>query len=286
MPDRNGKGQRPLILVCNDDGIDAPGIQALAHAMTVLGEVFVVAPVDEQSAVGHAITVRDPVRARPWPFAGSDAITAFAVTGTPADCAKLAVNQLLPRYPDLVVSGINRGPNTAVNVIYSGTVSAATEGAILGIDAIAFSLCAWQAEVYDDAARWAQQIAKAVLTNGLPPGILLNVNLPDRPYGEVVGIEITRQARSRWEESFVERADPQSQPYYWLSGQFINLDEGEHTDLDAVERGAISITPLRIDLTAHDLLDDFRLWEWGGEGERERGGEGEGGGMPGAEGIQ
>lgn len=259
MPDT----ARPLILVSNDDGIDAPGIRALARAMLPLGEVHVVAPIDEQSAVGHAITVRDPVRARPWPFAEEDgAITAHAVTGTPADCIKLAVNQLLPRRPSLVVSGINRGPNTAVNVIYSGTVSAATEGAILGIDAVAFSLCQWEAEDYDDAARWAARIAARVLSEGLPPGILLNVNLPAVPHDAVTGIEITRQARSRWEESFVERADPYKRPYYWMTGTFVNLDEGDHTDIGAVERGAISVTPLRIDLTAHDLLDTFRGWDW------------------------
>ena len=255
--------ERPLILVSNDDGIDAPGIRALASAMTHLGETHVVAPIDEQSAVGHAITVRDPVRVRSWDFqVDGGTMSAHAVTGTPADCVKLAANQLLPRAPDLVVSGINRGPNTAVNVIYSGTVSAATEGAILGHEAIAFSLCDWQSDDYAAAAAWARRIAARVLEEGLPPGILLNVNIPAGPEEELMGIEITRQARSRWEDSFIERADPYKQPYYWLSGQFVNLDEGEHTDLDAVERGFISITPLRIDLTAHDLLDDLRAWSW------------------------
>jgi len=261
--DSNHEPTRPLILVCNDDGIDAPGIRALAAAMTSLGEVHIVAPIDEQSAVGHAITVRDPVRARSWDFdVPSGTVTAHAVTGTPADCVKLAANQLLPRDPDLVVSGINRGPNTAVNVIYSGTVSAATEGAILGHEAIAFSLCDWEAENYQAAAVWAQRIAAHVLDAGLPPGILLNVNIPALDEDELLGVEITRQARSRWEESFIERSDPFKQPYYWLSGRFVNLDEGEHTDLNAVERGFISITPLRIDLTAHDLLDDLRQWSW------------------------
>lgn len=259
----NHEPTRPLILVCNDDGIDAPGIRALAAAMTSLGEVHIVAPIDEQSAVGHAITVRDPVRARPWDFdVPGGSVTAHAVTGTPADCVKLAANQLLPREPDLVVSGINRGPNTAVNVIYSGTVSAATEGAILGYEAIAFSLCDWEAEDYSAAARWARRIAARVLADGLPTGLLLNVNIPALSDDELMGVEITRQARSRWEESFIERSDPFKQPYYWLSGRFVNLDEGEHTDLNAVERGCISITPLRIDLTAHDALDTLRDWSW------------------------
>lgn len=258
--------QAPLILVCNDDGIDAPGIWALAAAMDSLGDVYVVAPIDEQSAVGHAITVREPVRARPWPFeTPSGEVSAYAVTGTPADCIKLAVNQLLPRRPELVVSGINRGPNTAVNVIYSGTVSAATEASILGIDAVAFSLCDWDAADYETAGRYAWRIARHVLQQGLPPGILLNVNIPDVPADDIRGLVVTRQARSRWEESFVERVDPFERPYYWLSGQFVNLDEGENTDLAAVEQGWISITPIQHDLTAHEHIAELQTWSWDDE---------------------
>ncbi len=255
---------RPLILISNDDGIDAPGIVALAAAFLDAGEVWVVAPVSEQSAVGHAITVRDPVRARRWPFAapeGAD-VNAYAVTGTPADCIKLAVNQLLPRRPTLVVSGINRGPNTAVNVIYSGTVSAATEAAILGIDALAVSRCAWDDGDYSDAARVARAVAARVLEHGLPPGVLLNVNVPALPLAEIRGIIPTRQARSRWEESFSERMDPFNQPYYWLSGTFVNLDEGENTDLAAVEAGYVSVTPIHYDLTAYGFLDTLAGWQF------------------------
>lgn len=255
--------ESPLILICNDDGIDAPGIIALASALGGLGELYVVAPADEQSAVGHAITVRDPVRARSHTFeTPSGDIYARAVTGTPADCIKLAVNQLLPRKPDLVVSGINQGPNTAVNVLYSGTVSAATEASILGIDAIAFSLCSWERTDFEVAARIARRIAGRVLKQGLPPGILLNVNIPARPADEIEGMMVTRQARSRWEESFRERVDPFDRPYYWLSGTFVNLDEGENTDLDAIEQGYVSITPLQHDMTAHDTLQELGSWEW------------------------
>ena len=261
--ERSETSEEPLILVCNDDGIDAPGIYALASAMDELGDVFVVAPIDEQSAVGHAITVRDPVRARPWRFAvPSGTVPAFAVTGTPADCAKLAITHLLPRVPDLVVSGINRGPNTAVNVIYSGTVSAATEASILGLDAIAFSLCAWKADDYEAAARYAEIIARKALLAGIPPGIVFNVNIPALPFEMIKGVEVTRLARSRWEESFVERIDPLNQPYYWLSGRFVNLDEGEHTDLEAIENGFVSLTPIQYDLTAHPLLAELRRWDW------------------------
>jgi len=207
--------------------------------------------------------VRDPVRARPWHFeVPSGEASAFAVTGTPADCAKLAINNLLPRTPDLLVSGINRGPNTAVNVIYSGTVSAATEASILGVDAIAFSLCAWEGNDYEAAARYAERIARQVLQRGMPPGILFNVNVPDLPYDQIRGIAVTRQAHSRWEESFVERTDPLNRPYYWLSGRFVNLDEGDNTDLRAVEDGYVSLTPIQYDLTAYDLLDGLKEWGW------------------------
>ncbi len=266
MTKTNNRSARPLILVSNDDGIDSKGIRTLAVAMTKLGDVHVVAPTNEQSAVGHAITVRDPVRARPWTFDEyPDEIKAHAVTGTPADCVKLAVNQLVERKPDLVVSGINRGPNTAVNVIYSGTVSAATEASILDIDAVAFSLCSWEGGHYETAGRVAERIARRVLAEGLPPGVLLNVNIPNRPLEEMAGTAITRQARSRWEESFSARTDPFDQPYYWLSGEFVNLDEGENTDLGAVENGYVSITPIHYDLTAYEVLDEMRARDWDGE---------------------
>lgn len=253
-------GKQPLILISNDDGIDAPGLAALVAAMTKLGDVFVAAPTQEQSAVGHAITIRDPVRAHQVRMDFADSVTAFSVKGTPADCVKLAVNQLLPRRPDLVVSGINRGPNTAVNVIYSGTVSAATEASILGIDSIAYSLCSWEGGDYRPAQELAFQIATRVLKQGLPPGILLNVNIPPLPLDEIKGIQPTRQARSRWDESFHERVDPNNQPYYWLSGTFVNLDEGENTDLWAVENGYVSVTPVQYDLTAHEYLASMTDW--------------------------
>ncbi len=262
-------GKRPLILVSNDDGIDAPGLGALVAAMTDLGDVFVAAPIQEQSAVGHAITIRDPVRARRVGMDFAESVTAYSVKGTPADCVKLAVNQLLPRRPDLVVSGINRGPNTAVNVIYSGTVSAATEAAILGIDSIAFSLCSWEGGDYRAAQEIARRTAKRVLKQGLPPGILLNVNVPSLALDDIRGVLPTRQARSRWEESFHERVDPNNQPYYWLTGTFVNLDEGENTDLWAIENGYVSVTPIQYDLTAHEYLDSMTDWisDFGGVSE-------------------
>ncbi|WP_457653093.1 5'/3'-nucleotidase SurE [Rhodocaloribacter sp.] len=255
---------RPLILISNDDGIDAPGLRALASALAGLGDLCVVAPLTEQSAVGHAITVRDPVRARPWPFETPDVVAAYAVTGTPADCVKLAIDKLVPRRPDLVVSGINQGPNAAVNVIYSGTVSAATEAAILGIDAVAVSLCQWRGGDFLPAGRYARRIARNVLREGLPAGVLLNVNVPALPLDEIRGVAVTRQAHSRWEESFVDRVDPSNQPYYWLTGRFVNLDEGADTDLAAIDNGYVSITPLHYDLTAYEALEALRSRSWDG----------------------
>ena len=250
--------RRKRILVCNDDGIDADGIIALAESLTELGDVTVIAPADEQSAVGHAITMRTPVRVRPWPF-GSDPgkITAFAVSGTPADCVKIAVDKLMPEPPDLVVSGINHGPNAAVNVIYSGTVRAATEASILGIDAVAFSLCAWADWDFQPARVVTQIIAEKILRNGLPPGVLLNVNIPAVALDDIKGYQVTRQARSRWEEEFVERTDPFNQSYYWLTGKFVNLDDGANTDLEAIDGGYVSVTPIKHDLTAHGFLEDM-----------------------------
>ncbi|NBC86284.1 MAG: 5'/3'-nucleotidase SurE [Bacteroidetes bacterium] len=265
MSSSYSSSDRPLILICNDDGIDAPGIQSLATALDGYGELCVVAPEQEQSAVGHAITVRDPVRAHSYEFdVPSGPICAWAVTGTPADCIKLATHQLLDRQPDLVVSGINRGPNTAVNILYSGTVSAATEAAILGFDAVAVSLCSFTLDEYEVAGRYAEKIVEQVLDEGLPPGVLLNVNVPAKPMDEVKGIRVTRQARSRWEESFEARVDPFDRPYYWISGKFVNLDDGDETDLQAIENDYVSVTPIQFDLTAYNHLDAIRGWRWNG----------------------
>ena len=256
-----GESDRPLLLISNDDGIDARGIAALVSALGGLGEIAVVAPFEEQSAVGHAITVRDPMRVHPWPFEGSGGpVWARAVTGTPADCVKIACQRLLPRMPDLVVSGINHGPNTAVNVLYSGTVSAATEACILGIPSIAVSHADWRPADFEAAGQAARAIAEKVLADGLPSGVLLNVNVPGGPPEAIAGGRATRQARARWEEEFEERRDPMDRPYYWLGGRFVDLDEGADTDLHAIREGYVSVTPLQIDLTAYDHLDDIAAW--------------------------
>ncbi len=247
---------RPLILLSNDDGIDAPGLGALAKALEGLGTLAVVAPFEEQSAVGHAITVRMPMRVHAWAFRGADA-WARAVTGTPADCVKIAVQKLLPRRPDLVVSGINHGPNTAVSVMYSGTVSAATEATILGIPSIAVSHGDWRPTEFEHAGQAARLVAERVLAEGLAPGVLLNVNVPGGP---IRGWRTTRQGRARWDETFEERRDPFDRPYFWLGGTFVDLDDGPDSDTKAVDAGFVSVTPLRIDLTAYDELETVRTW--------------------------
>ena len=257
-----GETDRPLILVSNDDGIDARGIAALASALGDLGEVAVVAPFEEQSAVGHAITIREPMRVHTWPFENAHGpVWARAVTGTPADCVKIACQRLLPRMPDLVVSGINHGPNTAVNVLYSGTVSAATEACILGVPSVAVSHADWRPDDFEGAGRTARTIAEKVLADGLPPGVLLNVNVPGGAPEALAGIRVTRQARARWEEEFEERRDPMDRPYYWLGGRFVDLDGGDDTDLHAIAEGYVSVTPLQIDLTAHAHLDRIAGWD-------------------------
>ncbi len=259
----SSSSDEPQILLCNDDGITATGIQALATALDGLGNLHVVAPESEQSAAGHAITVRDPVRAREVDFTvPSGPIPAWAVSGTPTDAIKLACHELLDERPDLVVSGINHGPNTAVNVLYSGTVSAATEAAILGIDAVAVSLCDWSSEDFAGAKRWSRRIVRRVLRSSLPRGVLLNVNVPAVPAEELEGVAVTRQARSKWEEGFDARTDPAGRPYFWLSGTFVDLDDGLETDTVAVEEGYVSVTPIQPDMTAHSALDDLRDWDW------------------------
>lgn len=255
---------RPLVLLSNDDGIDAAGIAALAAALDGIGTLAVVAPFEEQSAVGHAITVRMPMRAHAWRFeAPSGPVWSRAITGTPADCVKIAVQKLLPRRPDLVVSGINHGPNAAVNVIYSGTVSAATEAAVLGVPSVAVSHGSWRPDDFEAAGRVARHVAERVLAEGLPPGVLLNVNVPDLPFEQLAGYKVTRQARSRWEEEFEERRDPMDRPYYWLGGRFIDLDEGTDTDLAALGEGYVSVTPIHFDLTAYAHLDTIEGWTLG-----------------------
>ncbi len=250
--------RKPLILVTNDDGVYAPGIYALLNAMNEIGDARVVAPEMERSAVGHALTISDPLRV--WEVDRYGDIFGHAVNGTPADCVKLAVKAILERKPDLVVSGINQGPNTAINVIYSGTVSAATEGTLMGIPSIAFSLASFRVSDFDFAARFATHLARKVLRDGVPAGTLLNVNIPALPEDQIMGVKITRQGRGRYEEYFEKRVDPMNRNYFWLAGKKLQLDNESDVDDVAVMEGYVAITPIQFDLTHYKVLEHLQNW--------------------------
>jgi 5'-nucleotidase len=247
------KKERPVILVTNDDGITAPGIRALVEAMMPLGDVVVVAPDSPQSGMGHAITITRPLRLNKVEVAGMP--VAYQCSGTPVDCVKLAVNQILHREPDLCVSGINHGSNSSINVIYSGTMSAAMEGAIEGVPSIGFSLLDYSLSAdFTAAKKHARTIAEQVLKNGLPEGTLLNVNIPAVSAEKIKGIKVCRQAIAKWKEEFDERLDPNKRPYYWLTGKFINPDKGEDTDEWALSNNYVSVVPVHYDFTAHHAI--------------------------------
>lgn len=246
------------ILVSNDDGISAPGIQALAREMKKLGTVTVVAPHKQQSAVGHAITMNDPLRINKFIMNGK--FFGYAVEGTPADCVKLAVRSLLDVKPDLVVSGVNHGSNTAINVIYSGTVSAATEGTILGIPSIAFSLTTYDEPDFGFAARFARKLAALVLRKGLPEGVLLNVNIPPVKEEKIRGVKVTRQGKTRWDDTFELRTDPSNKEYYWLMGKMEVIEHHEDTDQIAIMNDYVSITPIQYDLTDYKMVKEMERW--------------------------
>jgi 5'-nucleotidase len=246
------------ILVTNDDGINAPGIIALAAALRAVGRVAVVAPDRERSAVGHALTLHHPLRATEL----SDDV--FAVDGTPTDCVNLGIHNLLSFKPDLVVSGINRGANLGDDITYSGTVSAALEATLMGIPAFAVSLATeGSAAEYNAAAAFAARLALQVFSRGLPSDTFLNVNVPDLPAERLLPPRITKQGRRRYGGSIVDKVDPRGRSYYWIgSGDFAFLDL-EGTDFHAVSRGHISITPLHIDLTNYASLQELGRWDLG-----------------------
>lgn len=252
--------EKPVILVTNDDGITAPGIAALVKAMKTIGEVVVVAPDSPQSGMGHAITVSEPLRLDEVRLFGG--IRCFQASGTPADCVKLAVARVLHRKPDLVVSGINHGSNASINVIYSGTMSAAVEGAIEGIQAIGFSFMNYshQADM-ESCIKIATKLARKLLADPLPHGTLLNVNIPDVEYHKLKGYRVCRQAVAKYEEKFDERTDPNGRKYYWLTGDFINHDNGDDTDVWALANHYVSIVPVQFDLTAHYAIANLKTWE-------------------------
>lgn len=248
---------KPLILVCNDDGVTAPGIQALTEVATSIGEVVVVAPDKPQSGMGHAITINDTLRIKS--IKEENNLSIYSTSGTPVDCIKLAVNEIVPRRPDLIVSGINHGSNASVNVIYSGTMSAAIEGCMEGIPSIGFSLLDYRLEAdFSCSKHVAEIVIKQVLDNGLPDRVCLNVNIPKLGIQELSGIKTCRQAIANWEEDFDGRIDPMGKKYYWLKGKFVNHDNGTDTDVYALENGYASVVPTQFDMTAHHAFNHLK----------------------------
>ena len=246
------------ILITNDDGIAAPGIKALTEAMHELGEIYIIAPDSAQSGMGHAITINSTLELKHIPgFLGTE--NAYSCTGTPVDCVKMGVHEVMKTRPNLCVSGINHGSNSSINVIYSGTMSAAVEGGIEGIPSIGFSLCdySWDAN-FENIKPFIKKIALEVLEKGLPEGVILNVNFPKTD--NIKGIKICRQAKAAWEEEFDKRTNPMGKEYYWLTGKFVNHDNGEDTDEWALANDYISIVPVHFDLTAYHAIQQLNSW--------------------------
>lgn len=249
------------ILVCNDDGIDSLGIQALASALKEIAEVTVVAPHTEQSAVGHSITMQVPLRVSKYFKDGE--FFGYAVNGTPADCVKIGIRNLMETPPDLVISGINHGSNTAINIIYSGTVSAAREAAIMDVPSIAISITNAAVRDFDYAGKTACLIAQMVMKRkeDLPKGTLLNVNVPDVEEEKIKGILLTKQGKSKWDDLYEERKDPYGRSYYWLKGDLVEVDKDLDTDQAAVRNNYISVTPIHFDLTDYTAYERMKTWE-------------------------
>lgn len=246
---------RPLILVSNDDGITSKGILTLINVMKDLGDVLVVAPDSPQSGMGHAITVGESLRLEEnLVFKG---VKAYQCSGTPADCVKMARHFVLKgqRQPDVVVSGINHGSNTSISVLYSGTMSAAIEGAIEGTPAIGFSLCDYSHDAdFSHVEPYVRKITKQVLEKGLPKGVALNVNFPPKQNEPLKGIRVCRQANAKWVEEFDQRFDPNGRRYFWMAGSFVNFDKGEDNDEWAIANNYVAVVPCQFDLTAHQAI--------------------------------
>ena len=246
------KKELPIILITNDDGVTAPGIRNLAEAVKDLGKIVVVAPDKPQSGMGHAITIGHPLRLHPVQF--MDGVEAYGCSGTPVDCVKLAVDKVLHRKPDICLSGINHGANHSINVIYSGTMSAAVEAAIESIPSIGFSLLDYSLEADFTAARkCVRLLTQKLLAKPLDKHMILNVNIPSVADELIKGIKVCRQAYAKYDEDFIERNDPTNKKYYWLTGEFKNMDKGRDTDVWALKNNYISVVPVQFDLTNYVL---------------------------------
>ena len=243
------------ILVTNDDGIDSPGLTALAEALKAIGEVWVVAPDRERTAVAHAVTLHKPLRLHRL------APRTFSVNGTPVDCVNLALLKVMPKPPAIVVSGINKGVNLGDDVLYSGTVSAAMEGTILGIPSIAVSQEGRESFRFPVAADYAARIVRQVLAQGLPDETLLNVNVPNRALRAIKGVRVTCLSRRRFDNPIIEKLDPHGRKYFWIAGTRVSWSRSKNADHEALEEGRVSVTPIHLDCTNYAALDHFRAWE-------------------------
>ncbi len=249
--------ERPKILVTNDDGIYSKGIILLAKALSEIGEVFVVAPDREKSAIAHSLTLHRPLRVE------KIRRNFYAVDGTPADCIHLGVNEILPARPRLIASGINKGGNLGDDITYSGTVSAAFEGTLLGIPSFAISLVSRSRFQFQPAARFAVKVAQLILRNGLPKDVLLNVNVPNAKEKEIRSCRITQQGR--WIHNgtaVIEKTDPRGKKYYWIGGGQLTFDQRGDTDFEAISKGSISVTPLHLDLTHYASIPLLKRWKF------------------------
>lgn len=255
----NSELNKPLILITNDDGAEAPGIYVLTRLMMQIGDVVVVAPDGARSAQSNALTVTHPIRFNK--IEEREGLLRYSCTGTPTDCVKLALNEIIEYQPDLIVSGINHGSNSAINVIYSGTMGAVLEGCENGILSIGFSIGSYSQDVdFTNFEPYVLQITREALKNGLPYGTCLNINAPN---GTINGIRISRQCDGQWVKEFEKRTDPQGRSYFWLTGYFENHEpEAEDTDEWALLNGYISIVPTKIDLTAYEAMETINKWEF------------------------
>jgi len=247
----------PIILVCNDDGYRSEGILALAEALRALGTVYVVAPDRERSAAGHSLTLSHPLRVE------KVGTRAYAVDGTPTDCVNLAVNGILRgKKIALVASGINKGANMGDDITYSGTVAGAMEGTLLGIPSIAVSLASRNHFRFEASAKFTHEVARKVLRHKIPKDTLLNINLPNVPPEEIRGVRVTRQGKRIYGDAIVEKRDPRGRKYYWIGGDSLEREDIPGSDLEAVEEGYISVTPLHLDMTDYASLRAIRRWKW------------------------
>lgn len=254
--------EKPLILVTNDDGIQAKGIRELVRAVLPLGRVVVVAPDRAMSGMGHAVTINDVLKMEAVSFAVPGVEAAWQTTGTPVDCVKLAIYEILGKKPDILVSGINHGSNASINVIYSGTMSAAVEGAVENIPSIGFSLLNHHPDAdFSKCADVVSTMVRHVLDKGLPSGTCLNVNIPDAEGTPLKGIKICRQSAGFWEDAFDKRTSPSGGTYYWMTGKFTNPDHGQDTDEWALRNGFVSVVPTQFDLTAHHAISILNQWD-------------------------